>query len=1078
MLGIVKLALRRPNTFIVMSLIITLFGAISAFKTPVDIFPQINIPVISAVWTYSGMPPEDMAGRIVYYYERSLSSTVNDIEHIESQSLFGYGIVKIFFQPDVDIRTANAQVTAISQTVLKMMPPGITPPLILNYNAATVPILQLALSSKVLSEDRIFDLGQNFIRPQLATVKGSAVPSPYGGKVRQIQIDLDPQAMQSKQVSPQDVADALSRQNLVLSPGTEKISNFEYNIKINDSPDEFETLNDLPIKTVNGATIFIRDVAHVRDGYPPQINVVRDDGRRSVLMVILKNGATSTLDIIQGTKDLIPKLQETLPKNLKINLVGDQSIFVKSAISGVVREGTIAGILTSVMILLFLGSWRSTIIISMSIPLAILSAIIFLSLTGNTLNVMTLGGLALAVGMLVDDATVVIENINHHLEMGKPTTKAIVDAAAQIIQPALVSTLSICIVFVPMFSLTGVPRYLFIPMAEAVIFGMLSSFVLSQTFVPTIANKLLKHQGPHFSHEHHTDHNRAQHDPNFHPQQNRTKAILQFFINIQQGFEERFTKVRLGYRSLLNQALIHRKVFVPVFLGFVVISCVVLFPMLGRNFFPMVDSGDMKIHVRAQVGTRIEETAKQFDLIENKIRELVPPSELDTIVDNIGLSVSGINTAYSSTGTIGPQDGDILIHLNESHHPTEGYVKKLREELPRAFPGTSFAFLPADITSQILNFGVPAPIDIRVDGPNHDDNLAYVRKILRDIKTVPGIADIRVQQATNYPQFNVDIDRAQAKNYGLTEKDVTNNLVASLAGTIQVAPTFWLNNKNGVSYPIVIQMPQYRIDNLSALENIPITTKGASMQVLGGLGKIDRNQSDSVISHYNIKPAFDIFASLQERDLGNIAKDIQHIIDQHKAEMPKGATVKLQGQVPIMQDSYKGLSLGLIASIVLIYFLVVVNFESWLDPFVIITALPSALAGIVWMLYITGTTLSVPALTGAIMCMGVATANSILVISFARERLAIVKDSTQAALEAGYTRFRPVLMTASAMLIGMIPMSLGLGDGGEQNAPLGRAVIGGLLFATISTLIFVPVIFSIVHAKDKFDDESVTDSTS
>ncbi|HQT81802.1 MAG TPA: efflux RND transporter permease subunit, partial [Ferrovaceae bacterium] len=1027
---------------------------------------------ISAVWTYSGMPPEDMAGRIVYYYERSLSSTVNDIEHIESQSLFGYGIVKIFFQPDVDIRTANAQVTAISQTVLKQMPPGITPPLILNYNAATVPILQLALSSKVLSEDRIFDLGQNFIRPQLATVRGSAVPSPYGGKVRQIQIDLDPQAMQSKRVSPDDVARALSQQNLVLSPGTEKIGSFEYNVKINDSPDEFTLLNNLPIKNVGGVTIFIHDVAHVRDGFPPQINVVRDDGRRSVLMTILKNGATSTLDIIQGTKELIPKLKETLPNNLVLKVVGDQSIFVKSAISGVVREGTIAGILTSVMILLFLGSWRSTIIISMSIPLAILSAIIFLSLTGNTLNVMTLGGLALAVGMLVDDATVVIENINHHLEMGKPTTKAIIDAARQIIQPALVSTLSICIVFVPMFSLTGVPRYLFIPMAEAVIFGMLSSFVLSQTFVPTVANKLLKYQTQHFKHEHHTDAHRPEHDPNFKVHRSVKASIFQFFINIQQGFEKRFTKVRLVYRSILHFALDHRKKFITLFLGFVIVSCVTLFPLLGKNFFPEVDSGDMKIHIRVQVGTRIEETAKQFDLIENTIRRLVPQNELDTIVDNIGLSVSGINTAYSSTGTIGPQDGDILIHLNENHHPTKEYMKKLRETLPRAFPGVSFAFLPADITSQILNFGVPAPIDIRVDGPNHDNNLKFVRAILKDIRNVPGIADLRVQQATNYPQFNVDIDRSQAKNYGLTEGDITNSLVATLAGTSQVAPTFWLNNKNGVSYPIVIQMPQYKINSLADLANIPITTKeSSSMQVLGGLGSIERDQSDSVISHYNIKPSFDIFASLQGRDLGSISGDIETIIQHHHQELPKGVSVKLQGQVPIMQDSYRGLSLGLVASIILIYFLVVVNFESWLDPFVIITALPAALAGIVWMLYLTGTTLSVPALTGAIMCMGVATANSILVISFARERLAIVKDSTQAALEAGYTRFRPVLMTASAMLIGMIPMALGLGDGGEQNAPLGRAVIGGLLLATIATLIFVPVVFSVVHANDTFEDE-------
>ncbi len=1065
MLEIVKLALRRPNTFIVMALIIFLFGVISIIKTPKDIFPDINLPVISAVWTYSGMPPEDMAGRIVYYYERSLSSTVNDIEHIESQSLFGYGIVKIFFQPDVDIRTANAQVTAISQTVLKMMPPGITPPLILNYNAATVPILQLALSSKVLSEDRIFDLGQNFIRPQLATVKGSAVPSPYGGKVRQIQIDLDPQAMQSKQVSPQDVADALSRQNLVLSPGTEKISNFEYNIKINDSPDEFETLNDLPIKTVNGATIFIRDVAHVRDGYPPQINVVRDDGRRSVLMVILKNGATSTLDIIQGTKDLIPKLQETLPKSLKIDLVGDQSVFVKAALTGVVREGVIAIALTSIMILLFLGSWRSTIIISLSIPLSLLSAVILLSITGNSLNVMTLGGLALAVGMLVDNATVVIENINYHLEQGKGVTVAIIDAAKQIIQPAFVSTLCFCIVFVPMFSLTGVPRYLFVPMAEAVVFGMLSSFILSQTFVPMMANKFLK---PHVFHNH--------------EESKETSTNINIFIqtldylkHFQQGFEKQFAQLRNAYRALLILVLERPKSFTWGFLLFVLISCVGLYPMLGRNFFPQVDSGDMKIHVRAQVGTRIEETARLFDLIEQDIRKHIPANQLDTIVDNIGLSVSGINTAYSNTGTIGPQDGDILIHLNENHSPTAKYVKQLRRILANDFPGTSFAFLPADITSQILNFGAPAPIDIQVNGPNNSANLNYIRTIQRDVKQIPGIADVRIQQATNYPQFNIVIDRVQANYFGLTEGDVTNSLVATLAGTSQVAPTFWLNPKNGVSYPIVIQMPQYRINTLDDLENIPINSKAAKdMQVLGGLGTITRTQSSSVITHYNIKPAFDIFASTQGRDLGSVASDINKVIEKHKTDLPKGASIDLKGQVPIMESSYMGLTLGLIASIVLIYFLIVINFESWLDPFVIITALPAALAGIVWMLFTTYTTLSVPALTGAIMCMGVATANSILVVSFARERLAELKNPMQAALEAGFTRFRPVLMTAAAMVIGMIPMALGLGDGGEQNAPLGRAVIGGLLFATLATLLFVPVVFSLVHRNDRFDEKEVS----
>ncbi|MBU6468907.1 MAG: efflux RND transporter permease subunit [Betaproteobacteria bacterium] len=1075
MLEIVKLALRRPNTFIVMSLMITLFGIISAFKTPVDIFPQINIPVISAVWTYSGMPPNDMAGRIVYYYERSLSSTVNDIEHIESQSLFGYGIVKIFFQPNVDIRTANAQVTAISQTVLKQMPPGITPPLILNYNAATVPILQLALSSSSLSESQIFDLGQNFIRPQLATVRGSAVPSPYGGKVRQIQIDLDPQALQSKQVSPDDVSSALRNQNLILSAGTEKIGQFEYNIKINDSPDEFQALNDLPIKKVNGATIFIHDVAHVRDGYPPQINIVHSDGRRSVLMTILKNGATSTLDIIQGTKDLIPKLQESLPSGLAIHLVGDQSIFVKGALTGVVREGIIAIILTSIMILLFLGSWRSTVIISISIPLSLLSAVIFLSITGNSLNVMTLGGLALAVGMLVDNATVVIESISYHLELGKSVRVAIIDAAKQIIQPAFVSTLCFCIVFVPMFSLNGVPRYLFVPMAEAVVFGMLSSFVLSQTFVPMMASKFLK---PHVTEGHEAGHQYYVLDPTNRKKLVQLKGILDFFVRFQRGFEAYFARFRMAYRSLLGTALHHQKTFLWGFLAFILVSCIGLYPLLGRDFFPSVDSGDMKIHVRAQVGTRIEETANLFNQVEEFIRSRVPGDEMDTIVDNIGLSVSGINTSYSNSGTIGPQDGDILIHLKENHAPTKDYIKMLREELPRHFPGMSFAFLPADITSQILNFGAPAPIDIQVIGNRHDENLDFIHKVEKKVNLIPGIADVRLQQATNYPQFNVDIDRVQANNLGLTEADVTNTLVASLAGTGQIAPTFWLNPRNGVSYPIVVQMPQYRVNSLADLQNIPVSApKASSIQILGGLGKITRTQADSVVSHYNIKPTFDIYASTEGRDLGSVASGINRVIDELKAELPKGSAITLRGQVPIMENSYQGLYLGLIASVVLIYFLIVVNFESWLDPFVIITALPAAVAGIVWILFVTHTTLSVPALTGAIMCMGVATANSILVVSFARERLEIVKNAQQAAMEAGFTRFRPVLMTAAAMMIGMIPMALGLGDGGEQNAPLGRAVIGGLLFATVATLFFVPVIFSLVHQHDQFDDEASTEGS-
>ncbi|MDE1942546.1 MAG: efflux RND transporter permease subunit [Betaproteobacteria bacterium] len=1085
---VVKLALSRAYTFIVFALLILLAGVFSILRTPTDIFPDIRIPVISAVWTYAGLSPEDMSGRVLYAYERYLTSTVNDIEHIESTSLPGYGIVKIFFQPTVDIRTATAQVTSISQTILKFMPPGITPPLILNYNAATVPILQIALSSPTIPEQKLFDWGQNFIRPQLATVPGSAMTSPYGGKVRQIQIDLDPQAMQSKGVSPTDVSDALAAQNLIIPAGTEKIGKFEYNIKINDSPDEFEVLNNIPVKTITNhspikqagtSTIFLRDVAHVRDGYPPQINIVRVDGRRAVLLTVLKNGSASTLDIISGVRGKLPLLKETLPSDLKLSPLADQSIFVKAAISGVVREAVIAALLTSLMILLFLGSWRSTLIIAASIPLAILFSIACLSALGETMNVMTLGGLALAVGILVDDATVMIENINHHLEFGKDVRTAIIDGASQIVQPAFVSTFSICIVFIPMFFLTGVSRYLFVPMAEAVVFAMIASFILSQTFVPTVANFLLK---AHSEAPHASLHDQWVMDPTHRkkPFPHQIKYALAAF---QRGFEARFSQVRHGYARLLQAAVNRRKVFIPAFMA-VVLSSFALLPFLGRNFFPDLDSGQIKMHVRAQVGTRVEETASLFDKIEEVIRQEIPRDQLDNIVDNIGLTVSGINTAYSNTGTIGPEDGDILISLNENHSPTAGLIKRLRTVLPEKFPGTSFAFLPADIVSQILNFGAPAPIDLQIKGPNHDANLAYIGRMLRRVQHINGIADARIQQSANYPQFDVDVDRTRAQTLGVTERDVSSNLMATLSGSFQIAPTFWLNPRNGVSYPIVVQTPQYRIDSLSALENVPITVKNAKplssvgqagtardlqrMQVLGGLATITRDVTEAVVTHYAIQPSFDIYAAIQGVDLGSVANDIHQLVEKHRSEIPKGATVQVLGQVPIMEKSFTGLLLGLVASILLIYLLIVVNFQSWLDPFVIITALPSALAGIIWMLFMTHTTLSVPALTGAIMCMGVATANSILVVSFARERLHITHDSAKAAVEAGFTRFRPVLMTALAMIIGMLPMALGLGDGGEQNAPLGRAVIGGLTIATLSTLIFVPVVFSLVHAKDKF----------
>ncbi len=1056
MLAVVRLALARPYTFIVMAILIVIFGPLAALKTPTDIFPDIKIPVIAVVWTYRGLPPDDMAGRVIYYYERQLSTAVNDIDHVESQSLAGIGIVKIFFRPGVDIRTATAQVTSISQTVLKQMPPGITPPQILNYNASTVPILQLALSSPSLGEQKIFDLGQNFIRPALATVQGTAIPSPYGGKERQIQIDLDPQALVAKGLSAEDVGTAIAAQNQIIPAGTTKIGAYEYNIKLNDSPEAVEALNDLPIKTINGATIYIRDVAHVHDGSPPQRNVVRVDGRRSVLMTVLKSGSASTLSIVDGVKALLPRMKETLPPSLTVKPIGDQSLFVKAAVEGVVREGIIAAALTAAMILIFLGSWRSTVIIAVSIPLAILASLAALSVLGQTLNIMTLGGLALAVGILVDDATVTIENINYHLENGKGVRDAIMDGAQQIVGPAFVSLLCICIAFVPMFFLGGIAGFLFAPMAMAVVFAMIASFVLSRTLVPTLANYLLRDHA-----SAHTVEAMTTHDAEAgrrHPSRNP-------FVRLQHGFERRFEAVRAGYRSLLTLAIEHRSMFLIGFM-LVVLGSFALAPMLGRNFFPAVDAGTISLHVRAPVGTRIEETAALFDHIETRIRQVVPPSELDTIVDNIGLPVSGTNRAYSNTGGIGPQDGDITVSLKKGHHPTAGYVKALRTALPAAFPGSTFSFLPADIISQILNFGAPAPIDVQVAGPNGAQNEAYAQTLLHRLRAIPGIADVRLQQSSHYPEFAVDVDRTRADQLGVTERNVTNSLVANLAGTFQTAPAFWLNPRNGVSYPIVAQTPQYRLDTLSQMENIPVTGSHAGeAQVLGGLSTFRRQNSDAVVSHYAIQPAFDIYATTQGRDLGAVAGDIQKVLKAAEKDRPAGATVNLRGQVETMNSAFSGLFFGLAGAIALIYLLIVVNFQSWIDPLVIITALPAALAGIVWILFATGTTLSVPALTGAIMCMGVATANSVLVVSFAREQLTLTGDATRAALEAGFTRFRPVLMTALAMIIGMAPMALGLGEGGEQNAPLGRAVIGGLIFATIATLFFVPAVFSLAHRK-------------
>ncbi len=1051
MMALVRIALRRPYTFVVLALLILIAGTLSALRTPTDIFPNIPIPVISVVWQYTGLPPDQMTGRIMTPYERALTTTVNNIEHIEGVSYATFGVVKIFFQPTADIRTANAQVTAVSQTLLKNLPTGATPPLILNYNASTVPIIQLALSGKGMSEQTLSDIGTNFIRTQLITVPGASVPLPYGGKTREMQIDLEPAALQAHGLSGQDVAAALAAQNLVLPAGTQKIGKFEYTLQLNSSPDDVEGLSNLPVKVINGATVYLRDVAHVRDGYPPQTNIVHVDGGRSVLLAIEKSGAASTLAIIQGIKAKMAQLQAGLPAALVVSPIGDQSVFVTGAISSVVREGVIAAALTSLMVLLFLGSWRSTLIIATSIPLAILGSIATLSFLGETLNIMTLGGLALAVGILVDDATVTIENINYHLEQGKEVEPAILDGAHQIATPAFVSTMCICIAFVPMFFLQGVAGYLFLPLAEAVIFAMIWSFLLSRTLVPTMAKYLL--------HRHVSKTDAAGN--------HLTPVSRNPLVRFQRSFEAGFERVRLQYRDLLQLVLTHRRVFVSGFLGFVLLSFL-LVPMLGRNFFPAVDSGQILMHVRLQVGTRVENSANVFAKIQGAIRGVIPPRELGTLVDNIGMPVSGINLSYNNTGTIGEQDGDVEISLKPGHRPTADYVRKLREVLPARFPGSTFSFLPADIVSQILNFGAPAPIDLQVRGNNLAANFTYANELLRRIRLIPGIADARIQQSQNNPTFNVNVDRARARYIGLTERDVSNGVLVALAGSSQVAPTFWLNPQNGVQYPIVMQTPQYRVDTLAELENLPITPPASTSivpQVLGGVANIIRTRTNAVVSQYNIQPMVQIYATTQGRDLGAVAADLDRILKETAKDVPKGSTVAMRGLVQTMNSAFAGLLFGLLGAIVLIYLLIVVNFQSWSDPFVIITALPAAVAGIVWMLFATATTLSVPALTGAIMCMGVATANSVLVISFAREQLDAHGDPIAAALEAGFTRFRPVLMTALAMIIGMAPMALGLGEGGEQNAPLGRAVIGGLTFATMATLIFVPVVFSIVHRK-------------
>ena len=1050
LMGAVRVALKRPYTFVVMAILLVIMGPLATLRTPTDIFPDIKIPVIAVAWQYTGLPPDQMAGRISTLFQRALTTTVNDIEHIEATSYAGIGIVKIFFQPGVNVAIANAQVTAISQVVIKQMPAGITPPLILNYNASTVPILQLALSGKGMSEQNLFDVGVNMVRPPLVTVPGAAIPWPYGGKQRLIQIDLDVAQLQARGLSAQDVSNALATQNLILPVGTQKIDQFEYTVRLNNAPIAIAELGNLPVKVVNGNTIFIRDVANVHDGNSPQTNIVHVDGGRSVLMSVLKNGSNSTLAIVDGVKAKLESIKPSLPDNLTVSAINDQSIFVRAAISGVAVEGLIAAALTSLMILLFLGSWRSTLIIAVSIPLSIMGAIVGLSALGETLNIMTLGGLALAVGILVDDATVTIENINWHLEQGKEVEEAILDGARQIVTPAFVSLLCICIVFVPMFFLEGVSRFLFVPMAIAVMLSMTFSFILSRTLVPTMANFLLKKHLPH------TD---------MHGLASALPSTNNPFKLFQRSFEAKFERFRDMYLEALKTAMATRKKFVVVFMAIILLSFG-LIPFIGSNFFPSVDGGQILIHARLPVGTRVEESAKRFSAIEDGIRKVIPTSEIATLVDNIGLPPSSINLTYNNTGVVGTQDGDIQIALRQGHKPTADYVRELRLKLPIEFPDVVFSFPPADIVSQILNFGAPAPIDIQIRGNDLPANFVYANGLLKKLKRIPGLADIRIQQSQKSPVFEVNMDRSQAQELGLTAKDVTNSMVVNLAGSSQVSPTYWLNPANGVSYPIVMQTPQYNLNSLSSLSNISVTGSGNnSAQLLGGLAQFNRTNANASISQYDIQTMVQINATPQDRDLGSITADIRKVIEESSVDLPKGTKVVLLGQVKTMEKAFTGLLYGLLGAIVLIYFLIVVNFQSWRDPMVIISALPAALAGIVWMLFATRTTLSVPALTGAIMCMGVATANSVLVISFAREKLDELNDSVAAALEAGFVRFRPVLMTALAMVIGMLPMALGLGEGGEQNAPLGRAVIGGLIFATVATLMFVPVVFSMVHPK-------------
>ena len=1043
---IVRLALQRPYTFIVMALVIVLLTPVVLLRTPTDIFPEINIPVISLVWTYSGLEPQEMEQRITGNVERGIATLVNDVEHTESQSLNGIAVIKVFFQPKANIQTALAQTAAISQTFLRFLPPGTTPPLVIIYSASTVPVIQLGLTSDTLSEQQLFDFGNNFIRTQLATIPGAATPFPYGGKQRLVSVDTDPVALQSKGLSPVDIVNAVNAQNLILPTGTAKIGTLEYTVEMNGSPRTVNELNDLPVKTVNGATIYMKDVAHVRDGFSPQTNAVLANGQRGVLMSIYKTGNASTLQIVDNLKAMLKYNEASYPPGLKLNQFFDQSLFVRAAIEGVLREALIAACLTAVMILMFLGNWKSTLIIAISIPLSILVSILLLSALGETINIMTLGGLALAVGILVDDATVEIENINRNLAMGKETVQAILDGAQQIAVPAFVSTLCICIVFIPMFFLSGVARFLFVPLAEAVIFAMLASYMWSRTIVPTMAMYLLSAEDEYHAEEHEGERQG-------------------FFRRYQQKFERFFEALREHYRNALHYALDRAKLFSLCFLGFCALSSLLAL-VLGRDFFPSVDAGQIRLHMRARTGLRIEETAKLADQVNQVIADTIPGKDLGTVLDNIGVPYSGINLSYSNAGTIGTSDAEILVQLKpERGKPTGSYVAQLREELPRRFPGVQFFFQPADIVTQILNFGTPAPIDVAITGQDQQGNFAVGQRLAAEMRHIPGAVDVHVQQAFDEPTLHMDVDRTRAQSVGLQARDVAQNLLISLSSSFQTAPSFWLDPRNGINYNIAVQTPQYRVDSYQALQNTPVTGNGPDVrpQILANLVSTSAAARPAVASHFNAQPMINVYASVDGRDLGGVSDEVLKRVQAIEKELPRGSHIVMRGQVQTMRNSFIGLGIGLVGAIALAYLLIVVNFQSWLDPFIIITALPGALAGICWMLLITHTTLSVPSLTGAIMCMGVATANSILMVSFAREQMAEGKNAREAAVEAGFVRIRPVIMTALAMIVGMVPMAIGLGEGGEQNAPLGRAVVGGLIFATFATLFFVPCVFSIIH---------------